>query len=112
MVFPPGKNRLPMIVQLTSTDIDIDEEQRLQPLVMRRDGTSERPAVFEVTPREKGPSHLTATLLRMGSIVSQVSFNVDVAATTSGDAPESTALIPAASIGRAMDALRAKARGS
>lgn len=106
VVFPPGKNRLPMIVQLTSTDIDIDEEQRLQPLVMRRDGTSERPAVFEVTPREKGPAHLTATLLRMGSIVSQVSFIVDVAATTSGDAPESTALIPAASIGRAMDALQ------
>ena len=106
VTFPPDKNRLPMVVQLTSTDIDIDAAAAQQPLVMRRDGTSEQPATFEVIPRKEGAAHLTATLLRMGSVVAQVSFTVDVAVSDDGGGPELTPLIPASSIGRALDALQ------
>jgi hypothetical protein len=106
VTFPPGKNRLPMVVQLTSIDIDIDQDRQVQSLVMKRDGTSEKPAVFEIIPRKGGRAHLTATLLRMGSIVAQVSFAVDVSASSTGDDSESIALIPQSSIGRTMDALQ------
>ncbi|WP_341994733.1 CHAT domain-containing protein [Microbacterium sp. LWH7-1.2] len=106
VTFPPGKNRLPMVVQLTSTDIDIDAAAGQQPLVMKRDGTSEQPATFKVVPRTEGSAHLTATLLRMGSVVAQVAFTVDVVASAEDEGPELTPLIPASSIGRALDALQ------
>lgn len=106
VTFPRGKTRLPMTVQLTSTGIDIDADGGQRPLVMKRDGTSERPAVFTVTPRTAGPAHLTATLLSQGSIVAQVSFAVDVAAATADGSPDEVALIPGSSIGRALDALQ------
>ncbi|MFF2487580.1 CHAT domain-containing protein [Microbacterium sp. NPDC058062] len=102
IAFPPGVGRLVLAVQLTSSNVDI--RRPVLPLVMRRDGTSEAPAEFTVTPRSPGPTHLTATLQRDGSMVAQVSFSLEVAA---DDVPAPTApgsLIPVSSVGRALDA--------
>ena len=101
--FPRGARRLPLRLELASNDFEID--QPVQPIVLRPDGTSERPVGFTITPVHAGEGSIVVGLFRESTWLATAKY-----ATTIAERPEDAALDPVlerkASMGQVRTPLR------
>lgn len=76
VMIPKSAESITLDVTVASSDFDVTEPT--QKLVLRRDGTTEKPAVFGIVPRAVGLARLTIVVTVGGNFVQRIDITYDV----------------------------------
>lgn len=76
VVVAKGRKSITLDVAVASTDFEVTRP--MQTLVLRRDGTTKRPAEFAIVPKSSGPARLTIVVTVGGNFVQRIDITYDV----------------------------------